>query len=237
MPFYIFSHELLHLNSYSRLGFPETTPGTPRGAAGWTSWWLPVWCAGPARWPPGRRLGARCWARRISARKQNSSKSGTGSVQSREEQAKTLGENDDLGSLGGEGLFKICQDLSPQLALGRLHSGKENENKSIFNQSNQFSSFSWDCFSSSIFQMLTTSCVQKGVKWWIFPHEEKVLNIGSLSNVSSSVFDLFIVVFYSKMGAFSVKQANLGRPSVPTGWFSEWLMMDGDAGCHYKRIF
>lgn len=156
-------------------------------------------------------------------------------MQSREKQAKTLGENDDLGSLGGEGLFKICQDLSPQLALGRLHSGKDNENKSIFNQSNQFLSCSWDCFSSAIFQMLTTSCVQK-VSNDEFPHEE-VLNIGSLSTVSSSVFDLFIVAFYSKMRAFSVKQANLGRPSTPTGWFSEWLMMEGDACCHYKRIF
>lgn len=74
---------LPHLNSYSRPGFPETTPGTPRGAAGWTSWWLPVWCAGPARWPPGRRLGARCWAPPISKCKTNSSKSATGLVQCR----------------------------------------------------------------------------------------------------------------------------------------------------------
>lgn len=37
-------------------------------------------------------------------------------------------ENDDLGSLSGEGLFKICQDLSPQFALGRLDSGKDEEN-------------------------------------------------------------------------------------------------------------
>lgn len=36
-------------------------------------------------------------------------------------------EHDDLGSLRGEGLFKICQDLSPQFALCRLHSGKEEE--------------------------------------------------------------------------------------------------------------
>lgn len=117
-----------------------------------------------------------------------------------------MGENDDLGSLGGEGLFKICQDLSPQLALGCLHSGKEKENKSNFNISNEFSSHSRDCFCESIFQIITTSCVQSKSNDK-FPQEEKVLKMGSLSKVPSSVFDLFIVIFYCRMGDFSARQA------------------------------
>lgn len=54
------------VNSHSRLDSPEIKPGTLTGAAWWTFWWPPVWCGGPARWPPGRHLWAHYWGPQVS---------------------------------------------------------------------------------------------------------------------------------------------------------------------------
>lgn len=135
--FYFLDTFLPHPNSYSRLGFPETTPGTQRGAAGWTSWWLPVWCVGPARWPPGRRLGARCWAPPISTCKQ----SDTGLVQSRETQAKTplAKRRMTLDPCEGKASSKSARIWVPNSLWAAF-------TLEIHFQSNPFSSCSWHSF-------------------------------------------------------------------------------------------